>query len=237
MDNVKLMDRIDTKYIFSAHHLPLYLDAIKGTYRVLEVNSYRMINYESLYFDTKDYELYRQHHCGKMNRYKIRFRKYVESNLNFFEIKLKSNKGRTIKRRINYVQAYEKIKHKAKEFLEKETCLDAANYCAVLWINYTRITLVNRFSPERVTIDTNLHFKTHNSEKKIQNLVIAEVKQEKSMQSAFACLMKSNHIREGFMSKYCFGISYLVNGVRKNNFKSQLTQYNKLQSNATTSFE
>ena len=112
MDNVKLMDRVDTKYIFSIQQLPLYLNAIKENYRVLEVNDYRMINYESLYFDTKDFEFYRQHHSGKMNRYKIRFRKYVESDLNFFEIKLKSNKGRTIKNRINYKQIDEIIKDK-----------------------------------------------------------------------------------------------------------------------------
>ncbi len=237
MDNVKLMDRVDTKYIFSIQQLPLYLDAIKENYRVLEVNDYRMINYESLYFDTKDFEFYRQHHNGKMNRYKIRFRKYVESNLNFFEIKLKSNKGRTIKNRINYKQTDEIIKDKAQVFLEKNTHLSATCYSAVMWINYTRVTLVNRFSTERVTIDTNLHFKTKDAEKKIHNLVIAEVKQEKSRQSAFVRLMKNNHIREGFMSKYCFGISSLVEGIRKNNFKRQLIQFNKLQQHATTSHE
>ena len=234
MDNVNLMDRVDTKYIFNIQLLPFYLNLIKANYRVLEINNYRMVNYQSLYFDTQDFQLYQQHHCGKINRYKIRSRKYVESDLNFFEIKLKSNKGRTIKNRINYQQTDEVIKDKAQEFLENKTSLTAANYSSVMWINYTRITLANRFSAERVTIDTNLHFKTKDAEKKIYNLVIAEVKQEKSMQSAFVLLMKDNHIREGFMSKYCFGISSLVEGIRKNNFKQQLIQFNKLQQHAIT---
>jgi len=237
MDSVKLMDRVDTKYVFSSSKLPLFLEAIKDSYRVLAVNEHRVINYQSLYFDTKDYELYRQHHCGWMNRYKVRFRKYVESNLNFFEIKFKSNKGRTVKKRISCRQIEEIISGNEREFLKGKTDLSAADLCAVMWTNYTRITLVNRYSPERVTIDSNLSFRNERAEKSIPRLAVAEVKQEKSVKSPFGRLMKSNRIREGFISKYCFGISSLVEGVKKNNFKPRLIQLNKLNQHDTANFE
>ncbi|MBK7667230.1 MAG: VTC domain-containing protein [Sphingobacteriaceae bacterium] len=48
-----------------------------------------------------------------------------------------------------------------------------------IWINYKRITLVNNANAERVTIDTELEFINKDFKKKMDNLVIAEVKQEK----------------------------------------------------------
>ena len=229
MDNVKLMDRIDSKYIFTVHELPKYLSEIKDSYRVLEVNNCRMINYESLYFDTIDFTLYHQHHNGKMNRHKIRFRKYIENNLSFFEIKHKNNKVRTQKNRISCPQIEKTIVGNSKKFLGEMTNLISEDLLPVLWVIYTRITLVNRFTDERVTIDTNLSFKNSETQQEILNLVIAEVKQDKAAQSAFSRVMKNNHIREGFMSKYCFGISSLYTGLRKNNFKPQFLQLKKLQ--------
>src|ERR1051325_3446585 len=97
MDGVQLMDRTDTKFVFPIRELPAILEAVKPFYRSLEVSGTRMSKYETLYYDTHDLELYSRHHCGKMNRYKIRARKYVESNLHFFEVKYKNNKGRTIR--------------------------------------------------------------------------------------------------------------------------------------------
>lgn len=228
MDQVALMDRMDTKYAFSFQKLLLFLDTLKGSYRVLEVNSHRTIHYESVYFDTKNFELYNDHHCGRMNRYKIRFRRYVESDLNFFEIKFKNNKNRTVKKRVTCPQMEETIQGNAEKFLNERTHLSASELEAKLNVNFSRITLVNRFSPERVTIDMDLSFKNNGTEKNIYNLVIAEVKQEKSSRSEFVKLMKSHYIYPGSMSKYCFGISSMFDQLRKNNFKPQLKRFNKI---------
>lgn len=83
MDNVRLMDRTDTKFVFRIEQLPFFLEQVSNDYRVLEVTSARISRYETLYFDTEDFQLYLKHQNGKLNRYKIRFRKYVESGLNF----------------------------------------------------------------------------------------------------------------------------------------------------------
>ena len=85
-DNVKLLDRIDTKFTFRMEKLPLLLEEMKDDYRILEINGSRISRYETRYFDTEDFRLYLQHHNGKLNRYKIRFRKYVDSNITYFEI-------------------------------------------------------------------------------------------------------------------------------------------------------
>jgi len=100
MDNVKLMNRTDVKYIFNERILADVLDKIKDDYFILSAAGTRMANYITLYFDTKKNKFYLQHHNGKRNRFKVRYRKYVESDLTFFEIKFKNSKGRVIKNRI-----------------------------------------------------------------------------------------------------------------------------------------
>ena len=228
MDSVKLMDRTDTKYVFKSSQLPLFLEQLKDNYRVLDVNGNRISRYESLYFDTQNFDLYHCHHRGKPNRFKIRFRKYVESDLNFFEIKFKNNKGRTIKDRVKQKQIDNFILDKAQLLLKEKTSLQSENLKAKLWVNYSRITLVNKNSPERVTIDIDLTFKNAEQDKTIHNLVIAEVKQDKALVSAFIKLMKKHHIRQGSISKYCYGVISLFNKIKHNNFKPNLILLKKI---------
>ena len=222
MDSVKLMDRTDTKFIFRYDQLPELLNQLKNDYRILDINDNRISRYESLYFDTKNFDLYHSHHRGKPSRFKIRFRKYVESDLHYFEVKFKNNKGRTIKDRVKQKQIDGSIKDNAEELLTHKTPLKSDNLEAKMWVNYSRITFVNKHSPERVTIDLNLTFKNNEQNKTIHNLVIAEVKQDKFVISAFLKLMKKYHIREGAISKYCYGVVTLFEKIKHNNFKPKL---------------
>lgn len=222
MDSVKLMDRTDTKFVFRTDQLPAFLNQLLNDYRVLDVNGNKISRYESLYFDTKGFDLYHSHHRGKPSRFKIRFRKYVESDLNFFEVKFKTNKGRTIKDRVKQKEIDGFIKEKAEDLLTNKTPLRSNNLEAKIWVNYSRITFVNKYSPERVTIDLNLTFKTNDQSKTIENIVIAEVKQDKAVDSAFMKLMKKHHVRQGAISKYCFGIINLFGTIKHNNFKPKL---------------
>ncbi len=229
MDSVKLMDRTDKKYVFIREQLETFLEEIKTNYRVLEVNGHRISRYESLYFDTKDFNLYLHHHNGRFNRYKIRFRKYVESDLSFAEVKFKNNKGRTVKKRVKTSAIGENINEDASKFLGENIHVPVADLEAKLWINFSRITFVNRKQPERLTIDMNLNFKNNEAEISFPQIIIAEAKQEKSGRSEFVRMMKRHHIREGSMSKYCLGISSLFSQLRSNNFKPQLNKFKKLQ--------
>jgi len=99
MDGVKLMNRIDTKFAFSVNQLIALLPCLASDYRILEIKETRTPSYESLYFDDSVFSFFKDHHNGKTNRFKVRIRKYVESDLFFLEVKHK-NKGRTDKKRI-----------------------------------------------------------------------------------------------------------------------------------------
>lgn len=223
MDGVKLMDRTDTKFTFSIKQLAEILEEIKSNYRILVVQEKRMSRYETLYYDTESLNLYGRHHNGELNRYKIRHRTYVESNIGFLEVKFKNNKGRTLKERIKKSETPKSDWDKdCQDFLVTKLPFSPYSLVPVIWVNYSRITLVNRYSAERLTIDLHLEFKTEQTAKLMEGLVIAEVKQEKRKPSPFLDVMKKKHIREGSISKYCMGIALCYNTVKKNNFKQKL---------------
>jgi hypothetical protein len=228
MDSVGLMDRTDTKFVFKLDQLPFFLKNIINDYRILDIKGVRASKYETLYFDTEDFRLYMEHHKGKPNRYKIRSRKYVDSNLHFFEIKFKNNKGRTIKGRIKLPEIEQAIHGKSEEFLNSRTNIPANILLPKLWTNCSRITLVNKYSKERLTLDIGLNFKNDQHIKHLPNLVIAEVKQEKATYSPFIKLMRQKGIKEGSISKYCFGVIFLYDQIKRNNFKPNLLTINKI---------
>ena len=102
MNGVALLNRQDTKFVFARRKLPALLSALQDDYRVLEVGGLRQMAYLTQYYDTADFDLYRTHHNGKRNRVKVRLREYRDSGLCFLEVKKKSNKGQTDKRRIRF---------------------------------------------------------------------------------------------------------------------------------------
>jgi hypothetical protein len=228
MDGVKLLDRTEVKYFFNAQKLPEILQKIASEYRVLDINGVKMNFYETLYFDTENFGMYLTHQSGRSNRYKIRYRKYVESNLSFFEIKFKNNKGRTIKERIKQSDIATTISGKAADFLMEKTPYSSTELVPKVWNNYSRMTLVNRYSKERLTIDVNLTFRNGLINVDVPNLAIAELKQEKAIGSPFMKVMKEMGIKEGSISKYCYGVIYLNEGIKKNNFKPNLLTIKKI---------
>lgn len=229
MDSVKLMNRSDTKYIFRAEMLGVFLEQLTEEFFVLDVNGIRQNKYETLYYDTVDFKFFNDHQRGKANRNKVRHRLYVDSGLHFFEIKNKNNKGRTIKERIKLKQIEYKIEGKSEDFLFEKTHISGKELQPKLWGNYTRITLVNKHLPERLTIDTNLFFKFGDKEVSLPEIVIAELKQDKSSKSFFAQLMNKYRIKQASISKYCYGVIFLYEHIKLNNFKPNLIILNKIR--------
>lgn len=228
MDSVKLMDRTDTKYTFHVSALGSLLQEALPYYKVLSVENSRISRYETLYYDTERFDLYNRHHSGKLNRYKIRHRTYVESGLGFLEVKFKNNKGRTVKTRVKEKDFGSIQSGQAFDFLKTQLPFCPTALIPKIRINYSRITLVNKTSAERLTIDLNLEFRTNDVTKNMGRLVIAEVKQDSKAPSPFAAILKKKHIREGSISKYCFAVASSFAGVKTNNFKQKLSQVHKL---------
>ncbi len=229
MDRVKLMNRVDTKFAFSIKQFQEILHELKDYYDILEIENTRTPFYESLYFDEADFKFFQDHHNGKTDRFKVRFRKYVESNLFFLEIKHKI-KGRTDKTRIQVESIPENLSDDHLAFIN-ENIPELKNLEAKMWNSFHRITLVNKTANERLTLDYDLNFKWEEENIHLDNLVIAELKQESvKRNSVFYQLMKKHHIRPYRLSKYCIGSIELYgqNYLKFNRFKKKLLQLKKI---------
>lgn len=228
MDRVRLMNRTDTKFILNSREFASILEKVKDHYRILEVEGHRQSRYRTLYYDTPDFYHFRNHQNGKLNRYKIRKREYVESNIAFLEVKFKSNKDRTIKKRIPILEIQEALTAHEMHFIEERTG-SSTPLEPKLWNAFERITLVNNHSPERLTIDCNLSFRAGVQTITMNDLVIAEVKQEsESRSSPFIHELKNRIIRPEGISKYCLGVTLLYPFVKSNNFKEKLLRIKKV---------
>jgi hypothetical protein len=144
MQDVKLLRRIDTKYVMSAAQLTRVLSHLTKAYSILEIDGHRKHHYQTLYFDTPDYEFYQQHHNGLRNRYKIRTRVYVDSDLYYLEIKSKTNKERTIKNRKQIYGFTTHLDADAYAFIRSFYPETPINLAPSLWNDFHRITLVSQ---------------------------------------------------------------------------------------------
>jgi hypothetical protein len=228
MNGVSLMKRVDTKFILSESQLLKVFSKIQKDYKVLEIDNERLMQYSTLYFDTQNKKCFKEHHNGKLNRYKIRMRKYLVSDLCFLEVKKKNNLGVTNKTR-RQIKDFETIlSSDSKEFIYNSQINDLLLEPA-LYNNFNRITLVNKNYPERVTIDTNLSFKSANKEKIFDNLVVIEIKQEgKRLNTVMNKALKLMSILPTNFSKYCLGITNTFDNIKSNRFKEINLKINKL---------
>lgn len=233
MDRVKLMNRIDTKFAFTTSFLLEILPQLIDSYDVVEINERRTFNYFSQYFDDQKLSLYHDHHNGKTNRFKVRIRQYVESNLQYLEVKHKF-KGRTVKNRMKLTSLIPSLSNEMLKFISEN---DVSNLSLVPSIanSFKRITLVNKTKNERLTFDFNLVFCKENDSFEYKNLVIAELKQEKlDRMSPFYVAMKNRLIRPYRLSKYCLGIMafFKQEQVKINRFKRKFLQLQNIEKHA-----
>ena len=230
MDSVQLMSRVDTKFVFTLDNLIELLPFLKEKYFLLNVKDVLLSDYESLYYDDKEFSSYYDHHNGKVDRFKIRYRKYVNSNLSFLEVKHK-NKGRTDKSRIRVEGIPDNMNDQDFDFV-KNAGVKSAELNPSLLNKFSRITLVNKEMNERLTIDLNVSYTWRSEEKAMNNIVIAELKQGKAMRnSPFYVLMKENQIRPLKISKYTIGMIFMHDkvAIKYNRFKKKLLKLLKLQ--------
>lgn len=228
-EKVSLMDRRDTKFVINQMLFPEILERLSQDYYALEINKIKEFDYKNVYYDTPSLILYRCHHNEKLNRYKVRLRRYENVDANFFEVKFKSNKERTIKERI-------KVKHFSEDLVDKEwDFLMSYSYfqqkeviVPVLNVFYKRITLVNKRFTDRITFDINLKFNNNEKEVNMDNIVIIELKQSFHKQSPLNKILKEKHIHPFSFSKYCMGVCTIYPHVKMNAFKMKLKKINAI---------
>ena len=223
MSGVKLMNRTDTKFVTDLDHLRLLLQMAHQDYYIQEIGGERNMEYDTTYFDTTEFDMYRQHQWGHANRQKIRFRTYVSSHLQFMEVKTKNNHGRTKKKRIE-VADMDVSEEQKRAFLKKHLRYDADTLQPAINNHFSRITLVNRSKTERLTIDSQLRF--HNlisgRDKDMGPLVVIELKRDGLCYSPVLEMLRQLRIHPHGFSKYCMGSALTNPQLPVNRFKNKL---------------
>ena len=239
MSGVKLMNRIDTKYVVPMQLLPPLLQMAEQDYFVQQIDGKRTGDYDTTYYDTEDLEMYIRHHDRQLVRQKIRVREYVESKLFFLEVKRKNNHGRTKKKRIALPSTAitpDMIGHSKNEAIRVDDFLASKSWYRFEQISprlrtaFTRITLVNKLKTERLTIDFNLCFTNLRTGAQVisPEMVIVELKRDGNVPSPMLNIMLVLRIKQLKISKYCIGTALTTPEVKQNRFKPKLHKLHKL---------
>ena len=178
-----MLSRIDNKYVVDKSSLKNLIPDLSNHFDILEIDGRRAFTYNTRYFDDQDCSAYYEHHQGLRKGFKVRVRRYVESDLCYLEVKVKGQRGMTVKHRMPYPEAESAaLTFEAREFAKT---IYSGHYGKpfnydlhrALDVQYRRITLVAHEGGERMTIDTDLKF--HFGEKEISlgnDIFIVETK-------------------------------------------------------------
>lgn len=233
MSSIHLMNRIDRKYLCTEQTLSELLERAKAKYLVQKTEGQLVQNYETVYLDDSGYTMYTIHHNRHLTRQKVRIRTYIESELCFFEIKVKNNHGRTRKKRMELPLPDNWNNAETVAFLNRHAVLPIAmdELQPKIRNRFQRITLVNRNLSERLTIDLGLEFFNLESgiSQSVDRLVILELKRDGNIMSPSLDIFRELRIKPSGFSKYCIGMALTCPGLKTNNFKTKLRKIEKLR--------
>lgn len=246
MQEIRLMNRTDMKFVTTVPVLCRLLQLAERDYLVQETGGLRVSPYYTLYFDTADCSMYQRHETGHLSRQKVRIRSYVDAGLNFLEVKTKNNRGRTQKKRMpiegfdalhpDYDVHFERQSHSFvayDDFLRAHLRYEPALLTVQQENHFDRITLVNKAKTERLTIDTNLrfhHIVTGNL-RCMDDIVIIELKRDGFCPSPILPKLLELRIHPHGFSKYCIGSALTNESLRRNRIKPRLRSIEKILNN------
>ncbi|CAN0656896.1 VTC domain-containing protein (plasmid) [Nitratireductor aquimarinus] len=233
-----MLERLDNKYIVPANRLRPALHAFSDLFDVLEIDGIRAFTYATRYYDDDDLRSYYDHHQGRRKRCKVRVRDYVDTGLSYLEVKLKSKRQITVKKRLKLQEPGSGLDHSGESFID--TChreiYDSPfdrPLAPVIEMQYMRITLVAKEGGERMTIDTELSFKAGDVRRLVRpDISIVETKSARGNGIADA-IFRGLHVHPTKRcSKYCVGMAATGQVERHNRFLPALRRLQLLDGRA-----
>ena len=224
-----MLERRDHKYVVPSAIVAAAGPDLANHFDVLEIDGRRAFTYETVYFDDAQRNSYFDHHQGRRQRMKVRIRRYVESQLCFVEIKLKSRRGVTVKKRLPHDPArYGELDDTALDYIRQ--CHENAygrpfdeSLSPTIEMRYRRVTLAARRGGERLTIDGDLEFIGRSRRAGMDGrLCIIETKSAQGNGIGDRILRAHGHRPTRGCSKYCVGMAALEEVDRHNRFLQAL---------------
>jgi len=238
IEGAKLMNRLDQKFLIRRNWIPSLLEDCKDFYRVLEVEGLRKSAYQNRFIETPAYASLNAHTRGRKIRFKARIRQYASNSKSFLEVKEKTVQGLTLKSRLER----EVNESNGAALTEREAEFLRLNYgysgpeLTHITCGFNRITLVSNEREERITLDTDILFKSETSQEGLGELAIMEVKQaEINRFSPFLHALEAYRFehtplgRRTSMSKYVVGTLLLNPNLAARTYRSTLKQIERLR--------
>lgn len=204
-----LQTRTDRKYLVTPAQLEVLLERVAGEVRVLDIDGRRGFRYESLYFDTPEFDSYLGAARRRPDRFKVRTRRYLDADACWVEVKLRSRHGQTVKHRHPHVMAeFGQLSPGSLAFVSSFPRLrDLAHRLEpATTTRYQRSTLL--IGDARATIDVGVTCTTDGRVVDLGDAVIVETKSA-GVPSPVDRALWDLHVRPGAISKFCLGVAAL----------------------------
>jgi hypothetical protein len=226
-----LLTRIDRKYVVPVATFERLVAALDDSWTALEIDGRRLFGYSSVYFDTDDFVTYRAHLQGRRRRYKIRVRRYVDSDDCMLEVKRKGLRGLTVKeRRAHPIWEQTELGDDGQAFVDGclrsngDPGLSGPMRPVVVTAN-RRATLACLSGHSRLTIDTDLACGWGCSHAALRpGMVVLESKVE-GHGSQVDRLLRAFGVRPVPISKYCVGVASLGLDLPSNPWRRTMRSY------------
>ena len=202
-----LLRRVDSKFVASRALIQPLLRELATEFHVAMSAGHPLGTYETLYFDTPQFDFFHQHRRGRRPRNKVRIRHYVERDLCYLEIKTKDRYSVTNKNR--FARDAGNFELGPDDFAAIELAIGKrAALVPSAWIHFPRVTLVGVTYPERLTIDLGIAMKANGTAHSFDGVSIIEIKQPRfdGRSPAFLALRRLG-IRRHRVSKYCVSLT------------------------------
>lgn len=225
----EMLSRIDNKYILRSDALQKVIPEIAHDFEILDIDNCPAFTYDTQYFDDPQRRAYYEHHQGLRKGFKVRLRRYSDSDLCFLEVKVKGKRGMTIKHRLPYDPA--QLGTLSSEAFGFARAAYSSHYVKpfeydlkhALDLRYKRITLVSKAGGERMTLDTNLQFWSSGKSIKISSdIFIIETKSSLGRGIADLSFRKIHERPTKRCSKYCVRMAALGEVHKWNRFISTM---------------
>lgn len=237
----QLLSRFDSKHLIGDDDLSHVFDAFGADALVLRHDGITAPQdgprYETRYFDTPDLRTYRDHLMGRRRRFKVRVRRYVDTNDTFFEIKARFPRGQIKKYRWQVEPADAAVLLTSAEPLSAEWAARTDDLVRQIYglpvpptlvptlhVVFNRLTFYVPGTDERATLDSNIAMARVDDSAPIRadaSVHVLEVKSAVQRCSIDRGLLRSGLRPEG-MSKYCLGLGLLTPELRINPWRSLL---------------
>jgi hypothetical protein len=211
-----LQTRRDRKYLLPASVAADVFHDIQG--RALDIDGLRAFRYESTYFDTPQWDSYLSAARRRPRRFKVRTRTYLDSNACMLEVKVRDNRGNTVKHRQPHDPCIRAQLTEDGEAFVKRIPASAPfvrDLRAVLTVMFRRSTIVLDETGERITVDEHARWSSDASHRRLDVLVFVETKTTGPPSDVDRALWRAGH-RPVTISKYCTGLAAMRSDLPSN---------------------